>query len=437
MKKTIFPLFESGQFPSFWMKEGLRKIKNIVKNQNRWRSECLNLIASENVLSPLAEKFLVSDFVGRYNEHETINGEFEEHYQGVKFSSEIEKICIKIFSRRFKTPYVDVRPISGAIANLATYTAILKPGDIFLSPGLTFGAHVSSTEYGIAGTCGLKSVSMPFDEAEMQLNVRETIKLIKKLKPKLIMLGRSMFLFPEPIKEIRRYTKAIIVYDAAHVFGLIYGGKFQDPFKEGADIITASTHKTFPGPQGGIILGSPRLDKKIWKRIQRAVFPGIVSNHHIFRLPSLAITALEMEKFGKKYAEKIVENAKTLAKELFKLGFKVLGKEKDFTQSHQIIVNVENFGGGKTVAENLERANIIVNKIALPKDHAREATRNPSGIRIGVQEMTRFGMGKREMIKIARFFKRALIERENLSNLKKEIIAFRKKFQKVKFCFNG
>jgi glycine hydroxymethyltransferase len=417
--------------------EELRKIKEIVKNQNRWRSECLNLIASENVLSPLAEKFLISDFVGRYNEHGIKNGEFEEYYQGVKFSSQIEKVCIQIFSRRFKTPYVDVRPISGAIANLAVYSAILKPGDVFLSPGLTFGGHVSSTEYGIAGVCGLKSIAMPFGENKMQLKVGETIKLIKKIKPKLIMLGRSMFLFPEPIKEIRKHTKAIIVYDAAHVFGLIYGGKFQDPFKEGADIITASTHKTFPGPQGGIILGNPKLDKKIWKKIQSAIFPGIVSNHHIFRLPSLAITALEMNKFGKDYASQIIKNAKTLARELFKLGFDVLGKENDFTKSHQVIVNVKEFGGGKLIAEKLEEANIIVNKMALSKDKDIDATQNPSGIRIGVQEMTRFGMKEKEMKKIAYFIKKVVLDKIEPKEVKKEVINFRKKFQEVKYCFKA
>jgi len=417
--------------------EELKRIKGIVKSQNFWRSECLNLIASENVLSPLAKKFLISDFVGRYNEHGIKDSEFEEHYQGVKLSSEIEKVCIQIFSRRFKTPYVDVRPISGAIANLAVYCAILKSGDVFFSPGLTFGGHVSSTEYGIAGLCGLKSIPMPFDEKRMRLNVKETLNLIKKINPKLIMFGRSMFLFPEPIKEIRKDTKSIIVYDASHVFGLIYGGKFQDPFKEGVDIITASTHKTFPGPQGGIILGNPKLDKKIWKKIQRTIFPGIVSNHHIFRLPSLAITALEMDRFGKKYAEKIIENAKTLAKELFKLGFEVLGKENGFTQSHQIIIDVKKLGGGKIVAENLERANIIINKMALPNDRAGDATKNPSGIRVGVQEMTRFGMGEKEMLKIASFFKKILIEQKDPLEIKKEVINFRKKYQKVKFCFNA
>jgi len=414
--------------------QDLKKIKEIVKRHNRWRKECLNLIASENVLSPLAEKFLISDFIGRYNEHQIKDGEFLEYYQGVKFSSQIEKFCIKIFSHKFKTPYVDVRPISGAIANLAVYRAILEPGDIFLSPGLAFGGHISSEKFGIAGVCGLKSIAMPFDERKMQLNVKETVKLIKKLKPKLIMLGRSVFLFPEPIREIRKYTKAIIVYDAAHVFGLIYGGKFQNPFKEGADIITASTHKTFPGPQGGIILGNPKLDKEIWKEIQRAIFPGIVSNHHIFRLPSLAITALEMNKFGKIYADQTIRNAKILAKELFRLGFDVLGKENGFTQSHQIVVNVQKFGGGEIVAEKLEKANIIVNKNVLPKDSSAQ---NPSGIRIGVQEMTRFGMKEKEMKKIAQFIKKVILDQINQKEVKKEVINFRRKFQKVKYCFKS
>ena len=416
--------------------EILKKIEKIVKEQNRWRKkECLNLIASENLLSPLAEKFLISDFVGRYNEHDIKNGEFKEHYQGVKFASQIEKICLKIFSKKFKTPFVDVRPISGAIANLAVYYAILKPGDVFLAPGLTFGAHVSSTEYGIAGVCGLKSVSMPFDTEKMKLDVEGTVKLIKKIKPKLIMFGRSMFLFPEPIKEIRKHTKAIIVYDAAHVFGLIFAGFFQNPFKEGADIITASTHKTFPGPQGGIILGNPKLNKKIWKKIQQAIFPGIISNHHIFRLPSLAITALEMEKFGKNYARQIIKNAKALAKSLFQLGFEVLAQKEGFTQSHQIIVNVRNFGGGKVVAEKLEKTNIILNKMALPQDKDVDATQNPSGIRIGVQEVTRVGMGEREMKKIAHLMKEALSGKESLKKIKTKVVNFRKRFQKIKYCF--
>ncbi len=393
------------------------------------------MIASENLLSPLAERLLLSDFLGRYNEHGTEGGRFIEHYQGVRYSSQVEKDCIKVFSQRFKTRYVDVRPISGAIANLAVYRGVLNPGDAFLSPGLTYGAHVSSTKYGIAGLYGLKSIPMPFDQERMVLDVKKTLRLIKKVKPKMIMFGRSMFLFPEPIREIRKRTKAILVYDVAHVFGLVYAGFFQDPFKEGADIITASTHKTFPGPQGGIIIGSPKLDKAIWKRIENAIFPGIISSHHIFRLPSLAATAIEMDRFGRGYARQIIRNAKTLGRELFKLGFQALAKEKDFTNSHQVILNVKKIGGGKRVAERLERANIIVNKMSLPSDSDIDATKNPSGIRIGVQELTKIGMKEKEIKKVAGFFKRVLLEGEKPEKIKKEVIKLRKGFQKIRYCF--
>lgn len=413
----------------------LLKIKEIVKTHDFWRSQCLNLIASENLISPLAKKFLISDFLGRYNEHSTKNGKFISHYQGTKYANEIEKLCNKIFSQKFKTPFVDTRSISGAMANLIVYSAFLKPGDVFLAPGLVFGAHVSSTQYGIAGVLGLKSIDLPFDTKNFQIDLEKAIPLIKKKNPKLIMLGRSMFLFPEPIKEIRKITDAIIVYDASHVFGLIFGGKFQDPFKEGADIITSSTHKTFPGPQGGIILAKKDFPLELWRKIQRAIFPGTISNHHIFRLPALAITALEMKRFGKKYAKQIIKNAQTLAKFLFEFGFDVLAKERGFTQSHQIILNVKNLGGGERVAKKLERSNIIVNKMALPEDSARDATYNPSGIRIGVQEITRLGMKEKEMEIVAKFFKRLLIDKEKPEKIKKEVSLFRKNFQKIHFCF--
>lgn len=413
----------------------INEIKQIVENQNRWRqSECLNMIASENSISPLAEKFLVSDFIGRYNEHGVENGDFITHYQGVKNASQIEKICNEIFGKRFGTKFVDVRPISGAVANLCVYQAFLKPGDVFLAPGLTAGAHVSSTPYGIAGVRGLTSVAMPFDEKRMRLDIEGAINLIKRLKPKLIMLGRSMFLFPEPIKEIRKHTDAIIVYDAAHVFGLIYGGSFQAPLEEGADIITTSTHKTFPGPQGGLIVARRDFDKNNWKKIENAVFPGVMSNHHIFRLPSLAVTALEMNKFGKDYARETIKNAKALGRELSEAGLKVLTEKEGFTESHQIILDVKNLGGGRLLAEKLEMANVIINKIALPSDKDEDATQNPSGIRVGVQEMTRFGMKEKEMKKIANFMKEIILEKKNIKKIKNQVINFRKKFQKIKYC---
>jgi len=409
----------------------IEDVLRIVENQNRWRrQECLNLIASESIMSPLAEKYYVSDFNGRYNEHSGV----ERHYCGTEYAYEVEELCNQIFRERFETSFADVRPISGAIANMVVYSAFTKPGDVIISLGIPNGAHVSSTQWGIAGVRGLKSIDMFFDAGRMNIDVENTVKLIEKVRPKLIMFGASMLLFPEPVKEIRERIdpKIKTIYDASHVFGLIYGGVFQDPLKEGADLITSSTHKTFQGPQGGVVIGNRNLNEEEWQKVETAIFPGITSNTHIHRFPALAITALEMNAFGKGYAKQVVRNAKTLAESLYEKGFNVLCPNLGFTESHQVMVDVSKFGGGKTASELLEASNIICNKMALPMDKPQDATRNPSGIRLGVQELTRWGMKEVEMQIVAELFKKVLVEGKTV---KQEVIEFKKKFNEVHYCF--
>ena len=388
------------------------------------------MIASESIMSPLAEKYFLTDFAGRYNEHTGPDC----HYQGTKYSYEIEELCNEIFRNNFNTPFVDTRPLSGGVANLIIYSSFAKPGDNIVSLGIPNGAHVSSTRWGMAGIRGLNSIDMFFDTKEMNIDVERTVHLIKKVNPKIIMFGASMILFPEPIKEIKEQIDSNIkvAYDSAHVFGLVYNKEFQQPLEEGADLICSSTHKTFQGPQGGIIIGNKNLDQKDWDKIQTAIFPGTISNHHIHKLPSLAITALEMDKFGKDYAKQVIKNSKALGQALYDLGFKVLCPEKGFTKSHQVIVNVKEFGGGKTVAQLLEENNIICNKMSLPIDTPQDATKNPSGIRLGSQELTRIGMKENEMKEVANFFRKAIKEKKNI---KKDVEDFRKDFKKIHYCF--
>lgn len=410
----------------------LKKIIEVTNVHHKWRrEECINLIASESVMSPMAEKYYLTDFEGRYNEHDV-----EAHYCGTKYSMEIEKLCNVIFGVRFNTSFVDTRPISGGLANLIAYAAFTKPGDVFISLGIPNGAHVSSTRWGLAGVHGLKNIDMVFDKERMNIDVDATVKLINHVNPKLLMFGASMFLFPEPIKEIKEQIdpKIKIIYDAAHVFGLIYNKKFQQPLEESVDVMTASTHKTFQGPQGGIIIGNPKLAEEDWQKVQSAIFPGTISNHHIHRLPALAITALEMNSFGEQYAEQVIRNAKNLGQALYENGFKVLCPHLGFTESHQVIVNMREFGGGQVVAKELEKNNIICNKIALPNDSPHDATHNPSGIRLGVQELTRWGMKESEMKTIADLFKKVLIEKQDV---KEEVTGFKKQFNKINYCFES
>lgn len=409
-------------------------VKKIVEDHEKWRAECLNMIASEGVMSPAARKFYTSDFEGRYNEHTGPDC----HYRGTKFSYDMEEVCNELFRKKFATPYADVRPIAGGIANLTAYAAFSKPGDIIMCPGIPNGAHVSHTRYGLAGVRGLKNVDMFFDEEKMTIDAEKTAELIEKVHPKIVVVGASMFLFPHPIRAIKDAMDedAKLIFDSAHVFGLVYNKKFQKPLEEGADLITSSTHKTFQGPQGGVIIGSKNTEPKDWKKVENALFPGITSNTHIHRFPSLAITAMEMDAFGEDYANQVIRNAKALASSLKANGFDVLCPNLGFTESHQVIVNVKSLGGGKTAADLLECCNIICNKMSLPNDTPDDATRNPSGIRLGVQELTRFGMKENDMKTVAEMFRKALIDKAAADKVKNSVAAFRGGFRTIKYCFD-
>jgi len=405
------------------------KVLTLLQKHNKWRKECINLIASENVMSPLAEKCYCSDLMHRYAE----GLPYKRYYRGLKYVDPIEEATIEEFKKQFKANFVDIRPISGTIANLAVFSALAERGDNIITLGIAGGSHVSHEKVGAAGMLGLNVSHFPFDQEGLGMDLEKAKAMISEIKPKFIVLGGSVILFPQPIKELRKECDKIgakIVYDAAHVFGLIIAGCFQNPLAEGADIITSSTHKTFPGPQGGIIIGN--IDEELQKKIQKKVFPGFSSNHHLHRVPALYVALKEMEKYGKNYGAQIIKNAKALASELDKLGFSVIGKKGGFTNSHQVSLDVESQGGGDFVAGELEKANIISNKNIIVV--GKVDIENPRGVRLGVQEMTRYGMKEREMKKIAGFIKGVVLDKENPESIRKQVVKFRKQFQKIKYC---
>ncbi len=254
----------------------------------------------------------------------------------------------------------------------------------------------------------------------MNIDTDKMLKEIRRLKPKVVMFGASLFLFPHPVKEAREACDEVgasIIYDGAHVAGLIAGGQFQDPLREGADVFTGSTHKTFPGPQGGFIF----CQEKWADDIDEAVFPGTVSNFHLHHKAALAIALAETKQFGKAYAAQTVKNAQALAAYLDELGFNVLCKDQGYTRSHQVAADVSKIGGGSLVAENMERANIIANKNLFPWDHEMGKD-DPSGIRLGVQELTRLGMKEPEMKEVARLIKRVAIDKEEPERYKRDVV---------------
>jgi glycine hydroxymethyltransferase len=257
----------------------------------------------------------------------------------------------------------------------------------------------------------------------------------KGTPPKLVIFGGSVLPFPHPIEELIdafRAVGATVAYDAAHVAGLIAGGCFQDPLREGADVVTLSTHKTLFGPQHGGILSW----EKYADEIKRATFPGMVSNHHLHAVAGVAVACAEMLKFGKDYTRQVVKNAKALGQALFERGFTVLGEHKGFTESHVLLVDITKFGDGGGVEEELERANVILNRNLLPWDiKAGRHFMHPGGIRLGTSEVTRVGMKEPEMTEIAEFMKRVVVEKEDAGKVKKDIAEFRRGFQRVHYCF--
>ena len=413
-----------------------------LKKHHGWFGESLPLIASENVPSPAVREALISDFGNRYAE----GWPGERVYAGCAYIDEVEVECAALARRLFRARFADVRPVSGVVANLAVYSAFSSPGDAMLAPSIPAGGHISHGRREHAGTAGLVHgldvEFYPFDPEAMNIDVDGTKKKVRGLKrgrgaPKIAMLGGSLFLFPHPVKELAGFLKDSgmhVNYDGAHVAGLIAGGQFQDPLREGADTLTASTHKTLFGPQGGMVLGG----KAHAEGIKRAVFPGLTSSHHIHHMAAKAVAFAEAAEFGAAYARQVVGNARALAEALSAAGFRVLGEAGGFTRSHQVAVDVLAHSDGGRVEADLEKANIIVNRQLIPGDiRAGRHYMHPGGIRLGVAEVTRLGMKKGEMREIASLMGQAVIGGRDPARVRSGVRALRKGFQKVRYCFDG
>ncbi|HUV25234.1 MAG TPA: serine hydroxymethyltransferase [Methanomassiliicoccales archaeon] len=412
------------------MKEDAFWIREQVKAHNKWFEESLPMIASENVMSPLAKEMMVSDFHDRYAEG--LPG--KRYYMGNIYVDRVELKCLELARKIFDCQFADVRPTSGTVANIAVLFALIKPGDLVSCSALAQGAHISTAKFGAFGIRGVRSINYPFNEDDMNIDIDGTRKVLLEHRPKVCQFGLSVFLFPTPLRELEdtfHEIDATVWYDAAHVLGLIAGKRFQDPFREGCDVISASTHKTFPGPNHGILLAH-NIDDELEKNLQRAAFPGVTSSHHLHAMAALAITLAEQEVFAEQYADQVIRNAKALGEALFELGMGVLCPHKGFTESHTIAVDVSEHGGGVIASSDLEESNIITNKNLLPGDMSAV---KPSGIRLGSQELTRVGMKESEMKEVADLIYRVVAKKENPKLVREDVKALKKDFTTVKYCF--
>ena len=396
-------------------KESYDKVFSSLEKHHEWFDNSIPLIASENIPSPAVREAVMSDFGNRYAE----GWPGERVYAGCTYIDEVEIQCMELAQKLFKAEFADVRSVSGVVANLAIYSAYSNPGDVMIASSIPAGGHISHGKKEHSGTAGLVHgldiEFFAFDPEEMTLDVDKTKAKVEDLKsqgklPKIAMFGGSVFLFPHPVKELAEFLKGHgmhINYDAAHVAGLIAGGKFQDPLREGTDTMTMSTHKTLFGPQGGLVIGSEEHAEPI----KKAMFPGLTSSHHIHHMGAKAVAFAEALEFGKDYAEQTIKNAKALADSFTTEGLRVVSGS---TSNHIVLVDTQSVDSeltGKDAGILLNDMGITLNRNAIPFD-----TRSPfvtSGIRMGTPAVTTCGMKEKQLTEVGQLISNILKNRDD------------------------
>jgi glycine hydroxymethyltransferase len=392
----------------------IEEILGLVRKHENWREKrCLNLIPSENVMSPAVRGLLSSELGQRYTSRQSF-------YMGTKFIDEIEQYGEKIAKELFKAENAELRPLSGHVADLVFLANFTEPSDVLMCVSPEDGGYPGIWQNGLAKFLQLKTVAFPFSKHDRNIRTEQAKEAIEQAKPKVIVFGASLITFPHPVKELVEVAEqngAHIGYDGSHVMGLIASKRFQDPLREGVSALFGSTHKTLFGPQGGIILA----DKEHGESMKTQIFPAFVDNAHWNRIAALTLALAEMREFGETYATQVIKNAKALAKALHDYGFPVTSEHLGFTQSHQVLLDYGSYEKGRVIAEKLEDANIIVD----------------CGVRIGACEVTRRGMKEREMMRIAELIKRQIVDKESSEHIKKDVLKLCTEFQKVQYCFES
>lgn len=388
----------------------LEELVSVAKGHEQWRvKECLNLAAAENMSSETSRQLLKTDFGNRYT-----NPKGSNFHRGTKFLDEIQELAEDFARKTFNAKFADVRPISGHLADMAVVMALTKRGDKVMSVSASDGGYPGTSQIGLGKFLGLVDVFFPFDKSKMNIDLDEAKVLVEREKPRLIIFGASYILFPQATREISDVSReAVRVYDGSHVLGLIAGGEFQDPLREGCSLLFGSTHKSFPGPQGGIIVSD---DSDVFKQVADSMVPGIVDNIHSHRIAALAVSLLEMRKFGRSYAKAVIKNARALGRSLHNRGIVIKCSELGYSSSHQVHLDYDS-EKREDFAGKLEEANVIID----------------NGGRLGVAEVTRLGMGIKEMERIGSLISLVLLNKEPPESVRKCIISLVREFREPKF----
>lgn len=386
------------------------EILSLIDQHEEYRSRCLNLVASENVLSQNVRKALASDFASRY----VANPKF---YAGTKYMDEVIRITEKRGASLFGSKYCSVNPIGGHIALMATLTTLCKRGDKVMSPPPVFGGYGGfGQSHSLSTILGLEVSHLPFDEKRFNIDASSAAETIRREKPRAVVLGASIILFPHPVRqlseEVHRYGGKL-VYDGSHVMGLIAGGAFQQPLSEGADVLLGSTHKSLFGPQGGMIASN---EEEFYEALNQNYVHVTQDNPHPNRIAALGVALGEAIRYGREYARAVVNNSKRIAQVLAEHGFPVSGEAQGYTESHQVYLSYDGWKKGSELRDKLEEAGILVD----------------AGVRIGTSEITRRGYTVDDAVNVSQ----AIIEasRSNIGVAKEAVERLVESHPRVLYC---
>lgn len=404
-----------------------REIDRLVgENRIIHEQDCINLNPGANAMNPKAEALLAAGLGSR----PSLGYPGDKYEMGLEAIEKIEVIAAELAAETFGARFAEIRVASGAMANLYAFMATVKPGDKIIAPPPEIGGHVTHHGAGVAGLYGLEILAAPVDAAGYTVDLDGLRDMALARRPKLITIGGSMNLFPHPVREIRAIADEVgawLLYDAAHMSGMIAGKAWQQPLEEGAHLMTMSTYKSLGGPPSGLVLTS---EPELAERLDRIAFPGMTANFDAAKSASLAMALLDWKVYGAAYARTMAETAKALATALVAEGVAIHAAGRGCTQSHQLALEVAPLGGGQKAAKLLRRANILSCGIGLPIA-AVEGDLN--GLRMGTPEIVRWGMGPKDMPELAKLIVRALKAQDAPETLAPEVTAFRRRFSKMHF----
>ncbi|HNM97671.1 MAG TPA: aminotransferase class I/II-fold pyridoxal phosphate-dependent enzyme [Marmoricola sp.] len=385
--------------------------------------ECLNLNPATNVMNPAAEALLSAGLGTRAS----LGWVADKYETGLEAIEQIEVVAAELAARLFDAAYAEVRVGSGALANLYTFMATCRPGDTIIAPPPAIGGHVTHHAAGAAGLYGLTTVPAPVHADGYTVDVADLAVLAREVRPRLITLGGSLNLAPHPVEQVREIADEVgakLLFDAAHLCGMVAGGQWPNPLSQGAHVLTMSTYKSLGGPPGGLLLTS---DPEIAERVDAIAYPGLTANHDSGRVAALAVTLNDWLAVGADYATEMVAAAQALAAGLDRRGVPVFATEAGFTTSHQLAVIAAPYGGGQAAAAKLRRANLLACGIGLPIDAVEGDT---NGLRLGTPEAVRWGMRAADMDTLAEFITRGLSGDDSVGT---DVTQWRSVFNKVHF----